>query len=148
MSSLILRNSNRPLSVLDQMDRILDSFFADTTYAASACRTPAVDVQETETAYLMSMEIPGLSEKDVEIKVDGQLLTVASRTESSKEESAKDGAKWLMKERRASSFARSFSLPKDVDTDAISASAENGILTITLPRQEKAKPRLIDIKRG
>lgn len=146
MNSLILRNSNRPLSVLDQMDRILDSFFTDSTGSLhSASRHPAVDVRGDEKEYVMTVDIPGLSEKDVEIKLDDNLLTISRKAEETREESE---ATWYMRERRTLDFARSFTIPKDVDREAIGARAENGVLTITLPKSEKAKPRMIDIRRG
>jgi len=107
-------------------------------------------VKETDNEYVMTLEVPGLSEKDVEIKLDDQLLTISSRKVEEKEEKSKEKdeekSAWLIKERKEYAFARSFTVPRDVDREAISARSEHGVLTVVLPKTEKVKPRLIEVQ--
>lgn len=114
---------------------------------------PTVDVKEAGDAYTLEMELPGRSENDVSIELDHNTLTISSKTEeekSSKEEKPeKDGkekSKYLIRERRVSSFRRSFTLPDDVNEEAVNASFKNGILTVAMPRKAPATPKRIAIK--
>jgi len=122
-------------------DGLLDSFFEDTPLWAS--RSPAVDVRESEDGYVLEAELPGLTEKDVELKVEDNILTLSSRKEEGKEEQ-KDG--YLIRERCRSEFARTFVLPKDVDRENIKAEFKNGLLNVSIPKVPEAKPRRIDVK--
>jgi len=121
-------------------DSIVDRFFDDFD---GGFRTPAVDVREDSDTYHVEFELPGLSEKDVEVKVENGVLSVASKKEESKEEK-KEG--YIRKERRHFSFCRSFSLPENVDVDKISANFKNGLLDIAVPKAPAAKPKLIEVK--
>jgi len=131
---------NRPADVVN-WDGLLDRFFDDTPLWAS--RSPAVDVRENEDGYLMEAELPGLSEKDVELKVEDNILTLSSKKEEGKEEQ-KDG--YLIRERCRTEFARTFVLPKDVDRENIKAEFKNGLLNVSIPKAPEAKPRRIDVK--
>lgn len=126
-------------SLFDDMDRIFNSVFDD----GFALRAPAVDIREDEKQYLLEAELTGLNEKDVDVKVHDGLLTISSKKEEKKEESKKD---YILRERRSSAFSRSFVLPKDVDQEKIEASFRNGLLTLTLPKSEKALPKSIEVK--
>ena len=139
MNSLI---QYRPADLFD-WNGVLDRFFDDAP--AWNLNAPAVDVRETEKGYQMDMEIPGLTEKDVEVEVKENLLTISSRKEEEREEK-KNG--YLLRERRRGSFARSFVLPEDVDREAIGAEFRNGLLQISLPKQEKAQPKRIEVRSG
>lgn len=143
MSNLILRNN-----VLGDLDRMMDAVFGDIGSTRSYSRIPAVDVVETDAGYELKADIPGFAEKDVEIKVDDQLLTISGKHEEAEAKEGKDKSGWLMRERRSASFVRSFTLPTDVEKDHISATVSNGLLTVSLPKTPKAQPRLIDVKRG
>ena len=121
-------------------DRVFDSFFGDHDYSIGR---PAVDVREDEDNYVVEVELPGLSEKDVEVKVENHVLTIASRKDESKEE--KDEG-YIRRERRHYSFKRSFSLPENVDAEKISANFKNGLLDIAVPKAPAAKPKLIEVK--
>ena len=138
MRNLVTYTPHR-LSLFDDMDRLFHNFFDD----APLSRIPTVDVREEEGRYLLEAELPGLTEKDIEVKVEENLLTISSVKEEKKEEK-KDG--YLMKERRSSSFCRSFVLPRDAEKEKIEANFKNGLLTLEIPKTEKAKPRSIDIK--
>ncbi|MBD3292982.1 MAG: Hsp20 family protein [Armatimonadia bacterium] len=107
---------------------------------------PAVDVKETDKAYLMEADLPGMSEKDVDIRVDGDTLTLASERSEEKEDK---NAGYLRRERYWQSFRRSFRLPEDVQKDKIDARFHNGVLTIEMPRtgqSKKERGRRIQIK--
>ncbi len=121
-------------------DNLLDS-----SLFGSSSAVPAVDVRETPEAYLMEIDLPGLSEKDVEVKVDNNLLTISSKKEETKEEKANG---YILKERRAARFQRSFVLPDEVEREKISASFTNGVLALSFPKVPAAKPRTIEVKKA
>ena len=131
---------HRPADLLD-WDGLLDRFFDDTPVWQS--RSPAVDVRENDEAYLMEAELPGLTEKDIELKVEENILTVSSKKEENREED-QDG--YLIRERCRSEFARTFVLPKDADREKIKAEFKNGLLNVSIPKLPEAKPRRIDVK--
>lgn len=131
---------HRPADLLN-WDGLLDRFFEDTPVWQS--RTPAVDVRETEDGYLMEAELPGLTEKDIELKVEENILTLSSRKEEDRQDE-KNG--YLIRERCRSEFARTFVLPKDVDRENIKAEFKNGLLNVSIPKSPEAKPRRIDVK--
>ena len=110
---------------------------------------PKVDVKEDGEAYTMEMDVPGRSEKDVDIELDNNTLTISSKQEEKNEmgETEKEeNGRWLIRERRVSSFQRSFTLPEDVHLEALNASFKNGILTVKLPRRALSQPKKIAIK--
>ena len=119
---------------------MLDRFFDDTPVWNT--RTPAVNVRENEDGYLMEAELPGLSDKDVELKVEDNILTLSSRKEEAKEENNEG---YLIRERRSAEFCRTFVLPRDVDRETIKAEFKNGLLTVQIPKAAEAKPRKIDV---
>ena len=130
----------RPNNLFD-WDGLMDNFFTDTPVWNA--QTPAVDVREVEDEYLMEVELPGLSDKDIELNVEDNILTLSSKNEQSKEEN-KNG--YLIRERRSQEFARTFVLPKDVDRDKIKGEFKNGLLVVSIPKKPEAKPRKIDVK--
>jgi HSP20 family protein len=132
----------RPRSLdLFDWNRIFERFFEDAPQVVS--RTPAVDIHEDDKGYRMEVELPGLTEKDVEVKVENDMLVISSKKEETKEEDKKE---YVRKERRSYSFYRSFTLPENVKPDKIEASFKNGLLLISLPKAPETKPKLIDVK--
>ena len=110
---------------------------------------PKVDVKEDSEAYTMEMDLPGRSEKDVDIELDNNTLTISSKQEErneAKETEKEENSRWLIRERRVSSFKRSFTLPEDVNLDALKASFKNGILSVKLPRRALPQPKKIAIE--
>ena len=142
MRNLVTYTPTR-LSFFDDIDRMFRSVFD--SYPVVRRREPSVDIREEEGKYTLEAELPGLSEKDIEVKVEDNLLTISSSTEEKKEEKRYG---YLMRERRSSSFSRSFVLPKNVERDKIDANFKDGLLTLRLPKTEKAQPKRIDIKKG
>lgn len=99
-------------------------------------KVPAVNITEHQDHYLVSLSAPGLKKDDFKIDVDGDVLTISSEKEESKED--KD-AKYTRKEYNYSSFSRSFTLPDGADKEKIVAKYEDGVLKINVPRDHKAK---------
>ena len=132
---------------------ILDSLFNDlvcsTPSAIYSANSPRVDVKEEYNSYTLEMELPGRSEKDVNIELDHDSLTIASKeveSKASKEDKKDKKSKYILKERRYSSFERRFTLPDDVDTEAISANFKNGLLTINKEKKAHSSPKQITIE--
>ena len=104
---------------------------------------PAVDIQETEKAFVFTAELPGLEKEDVEITLEDNLLTVSG--ERSLEEKD-EGDTYHRIERSYGKFSRSFSLPSQVDNSQVVAGFADGLLKIEVPKSEQAQPRKIEIK--
>jgi HSP20 family protein len=106
---------------------------------------PAVDVAETDKAYEIAAELPGMSDKNVEVKLADGVLTIKGEKQEEKEEKKKD---YYLHERSFGSFQRAFQVPDGVDADKIEASFKNGVLTVTLPKSAQAQKtaKKIDVK--
>jgi len=133
----------KPASVFNEMDRMIDSFFAGNS-SQKPGRYPAVDVVDNEKSYNLSVELPGYRKDDVEIKIDNNLLSISAVEEEKKEE--KEQPKYVIKERNSKSFTRTFVLPREVDKENIEAAFENGLLSLSIPKVPKAVPKKISIK--
>jgi HSP20 family protein len=107
--------------------------------------TPAVDIVESDKAYEVTAELPGMDEKNIEVKVVNGGLRITGEKKEEKEEKKKD---YYLSERRFGSFERYFRLPEGVDVDKIEASFKKGVLTVTLPKKPEAqKPeKKIEVK--
>ena len=110
-------------------------------------KVPAVDIADTEKAYEITAELPGMDEKNVEVKFADGLLTIKGEKREEKEEKKKD---YHLSERSHGSFQRSFTVPDGVDADKIDATFKDGVLTVTLPKTPEAqrKEKQIAIKKG
>lgn len=102
--------------------------------------TPAVDIYETDDSLVVVADMPGVKKDDLEISVENNLLTIHARPGVAMDESA------LMREFSLGEYFRQFTLGDKVDRDRITASLDQGVLTLSLPRAEEAKPRLIKVK--
>jgi len=121
-----------------ELDRLAGSVLS----SRSNLRVMPVDLYRDADRYVLNADLPGIDPGSVDIDVDGQLLTIrAQRTVGGIE-----GAKWLTQERPAGSFLRQFSIGEGVDTAGISASYDNGVLSVVLPVSERAKPRKIAVQ--
>lgn len=141
MNVIVKRKPQRNLLTWG-FDSFLDDFFNDSLVPAGTA-FPKVDVKEEEKQYVVEAGLPGLTEKDIDVKVENDLLTISSKKSEEKEEK-KDG--YIIKERRASSFCRSFTLPDHTDREKIEAHYKNGLLTLTIPKTKKAAPKEIEVK--
>ena len=141
-----------PLSRLrDEIDRLFDDFgftlparsiFAFPTRAAI---NPAIELAETEGGYELSVELPGLEEKDIDVEFADGVLTVSGEK---REESEKKDNGFLMSERRYGSFRRQLTLPADVDPETIAAKFKHGVLKLEMKKDQQAASRTKKIKIG
>lgn len=141
MNTLSFFNPRFTSDLFDVIDRNFSG-----TENSSKCTLPRVDVRETKDEYVLDMELPGSTEKDVEINLKDRILSINSVKEDKKEEKL-DG-EWLIKERVSKSFSRSFTLPEDINGEEVSAGFKNGLLTISIPRRAQSKARTIAITAG
>lgn len=114
-------------------------------WLSGAFATPAVDFAEDDKAYHITAELPGMSEKDIDVTVSGDTLTIKGEKRDEKEEKAKN---YYLSERSYGSFQRSFTLPEGVDRDKVEAAFAAGVLTLTLPKTPEAvkQQKKIEIK--
>ena len=105
---------------------------------------PSVDIEEEEDKYLIKADLPGVEKKDIDVKLENGVLSI--RGEKQTESETGKGTRRHRSERFQGSFARSFTLPDAVKADKVDASYKDGVLSLTIPKEEKAKPKSIDIK--
>ena len=104
---------------------------------------PVVDIEETDDAYLIKAELPGVKKEDVKVTIEEGVLTIQGEK---KYEKKKKDKKQLRVERAYGSFIRSFTLPNNVKNDEIKAKYKDGVLTLTIPKTEEAKPKQLEIE--
>ncbi len=128
-----------------EIGRVFDGLFPeyDAENAVIAQWAPRVDVSENKDAYLIKAELPGVNRNDVKITLHDNILTIKGEKKEEKEE--KDVNVHRI-ERSFGVFERAFSLPLSVKSDKIDASFKDGVLSITLPKAEEAKPKEIEVK--
>jgi len=135
------------LNMQREINKMFDSFFrggvVDDGTLATSLWSPAVDVAEHENEYRVKVELPGVSKDDVKITMQDNILTI--RGEKKQEKESKESSYHRI-ERSYGAFQRSFTLPTTVKSDRIEATYKDGILTITLPKAEEAKPKQIEVK--
>lgn len=121
---------------------VLQNFFNDFERIAPTHQNafPAVNVLEDENSFKIELAAPGLKKEDFKINVHENVLTISAEQKTESEENKNDG-KYTRKEFNYSSFKRSFTLPKTVDGDKIVASYNEGVLGLSLPKKEEAKPK-------
>lgn len=129
-------------SFQDQMNDLLRDFFGTTNGPKPVDFNPMVDVTETADAILVKAEVPGMDAKDIEIKIEGDTLSMRGEKKSEKDEKGKT---FHRVERTFGSFYRAFRLPAEVKVDAVKAVCRNGVLEVTLPKVEAAKAREVKI---
>jgi HSP20 family protein len=140
-----------PLGMLrrfhDEVSRLFDEDYygvagGDQSSAATSHWAPAVDIKEEQDRYLLRADVPGVDSKDIEITMENGVLTIkGERKHEDKEE--REGYKRV--ERVYGAFFRRFTLPDTADADKVSASSKNGVLEVTIPKQEKVQPRKIKV---
>ena len=135
--------------------RMLDRFFEDSLmnpdWMGNLCTHtlekdpgyPAVDIREEDDSFVLEADLPGLTEKDIDLQVDGNQLNLSSKEAEKKGESKQV---YLIKERRTPSFSRSFVIPENVNKEGISADVKDGVLSVNLPKAPETKPKHIEVK--
>ena len=138
------------VSIQDRMNRIFDEAFRVRTggeedWALGGNWAPAVDIYEHEGNIVLKAELPGIDPKDVDVRVENNVLTLRGER---KVDSEVKREQYHRVERAYGSFTRSFTLPNAVDTEKIKAEYSDGVLRVTLPQREEAKPKQISISVG
>ena len=139
------RKSRNDLARLHrEMDDLFQSFFGGWDWPLSERKVwPAIDIAENDEAIVVKAEVPGCKSEDIDISVHGNTLTISG--EKKEEEERKEKGYYHI-ERAYGSFRRDLTLPADVEADKIDAVYKNGVLTVTVPKAEKAKPVKVKIK--
>lgn len=148
MTTIVRWDPIRELGTLqDRMNRVFEDMWGRTRRGEDDYVTgswmPAVDVRESKDALEIQAELPGIDPKDVTVSVEGGVLTIKG---SRQFEKATEGETYHRVERAYGSFERSFTLPTNVDPGRIDAKFRQGLLLLTLPKREEAKPKAITIK--
>ncbi len=134
----------RRFGFVPEIDRFFDSFWRGPQHDFRALSTwsPATDVQETDTDLLVHVELPGLSRKDIKVNMENGVLSIQGEKQNASEEKEH---RHHVSERTYGRFARSFTLPSEVDAEKIKAGFEDGVLTLTLPKTKASVARAIEI---
>jgi HSP20 family protein len=135
------------VSLREAMNNLLEESFVRPRGGAGGAAGLAVDVRETPEAFVVTASVPGVSPDEVDITVLGDTLHIRGERREERSEEGEQG-RWLIRERRVGSFERSIALPTTVKADAADADFKDGVLTITLPKAEEAKPRSIPVRGG
>src|SRR5436309_15528912 len=134
-------------SIQNEMNRLFNTFFDEPSAGENSGTSlrrwiPALDLVETDDDFVLRADLPGLSEDDVKIELQGNTLTVAGERKS---EHDGDGAGYHRLERGWGSFARSLTVPEGIDAESITARFDRGILELHIPKPEQHKPRRVAI---
>ncbi|WP_103020420.1 Hsp20/alpha crystallin family protein [Salinibacter altiplanensis] len=145
----LTRTRNRNLNGLqNEIDRVFDRFFpssdeSEENTSPQAVWRPRMDLIETEDAYRLHLDMPGINTDDLTISYKDNELIVSGERESSRTD---ENEEFVRVERSFGHFRRAFTLPQTVDADNIEAAHDNGVLTIRVPKTEAARPRQIEIR--
>jgi len=137
------------MSIQDEMNQMFERVFGRRgpggreAGLTSATWAPAVDISEQKNAYVVTAEVPGVKPEDLDVTLEDGLLTIQGERRSEEESTDRQ---YHRVERRFGSFRRSITLPSQVDADRIEASYADGVLQVTVPKAESAKPKKIDVR--
>ncbi|MBN2019899.1 MAG: Hsp20/alpha crystallin family protein [Sedimentisphaerales bacterium] len=144
MTLLSLRQGKNDLARLHRdMDDLVSSFFGGWPALAEKTVWPAIDISEDENTLTVKAEVPGCNAEDIDISVQGNTLTISGEKKHEEEKKEKG---YYYAERNYGSFRRDLSLPSDIDPSKIDAACKNGVLTIKLPKSERAKAVKVKVK--
>ena len=159
MFNIVRRGSQTPAEPLPRLSewdpvQLMENFwrwdpFAD--YAPVRRMTneqtfaPRFDVKESKDGYLFTADLPGIEEKDIEISLTGNRLCISGQRS---QEEKKEGENYYMLERSYGGFCRTFTLPDGADTEKITASMKDGVLTLNVPKHLESKPRRVALSKG
>ncbi|MBA3546492.1 MAG: Hsp20/alpha crystallin family protein [Nannocystis sp.] len=136
---------NDPFRAFDAVRRRMDQVFREYDQSAGPrARTsyPRASLRDTHEGFVLTAEVPGLADNDIQISATMDSLTIAGERKSV----APEGYAVHRQERGSLRFARSFALPAKIDVDKVSASVKNGVLTVTMPKHPESQPRAITVK--
>ena len=126
----------------DLFDRFFEDFGLPSLITEETSFSPTLDVSETEKELIVKAEVPGMDKEDIGINLSDGLLTIKGEKRHEKKEEKEN---YHCIERRYGTFSRTMRLPVDVETDKVDATYKDGVLTITLPKSETAKPKKIEV---
>ena len=139
-------------TIQSEMNRLFNTFFDSPSNSAGPVNggghrrwLPAMDLLETDSDFVLRADLPGLSEQDVNIELEDNVLTISGERKAEHEE-RKEG--YYRVERASGSFSRSLTLPEGIDADAVQASFDSGVLEVRIPKPEERKPRKVSISVG
>ena len=139
-----------PFAGITSTRRLIDRVFDDTFFRPYRLGSSQLDgtylpldVAQTRDEVVIKASLPGLKPPDVQVSLDGNVLTIRGETGASQD--TEDGS-YVLRERRQGAFHRSLTLPKGLVTDKVEARFEDGVLTLTIPKAEESKPRTIEVK--
>ena len=137
-------------TIQNEMNRLFNTFFETTPGQGSHSATsrrwlPAMDLVERESEFVLRADLPGLSEEDVNIEVEDNVLTISGERKSEHEERTEG---YYRLERASGNFSRSLTLPEGVDPEKVQASFDRGVLEVRIPKPEQRKPRKVTISAG
>jgi HSP20 family protein len=131
------------LSIQDEMNQLFGRIFGQ--QAGQRAWAPVLDIAERPDAYLVTVEVPGVKPEDLDITLEGGVLTVQGERRFQDESTDQQ---WHRVERRYGAFRRSITLPSQVKADKIEASFDNGLLRVLVPKAEAAMPKRIEVRAG
>ena len=143
----------RPGAVEDQFGRLVESMFEDffaplaqggSRWLEATASVPRLDMTETENAYDIQAEMPGVEKEDLKVAIDRQRVTIEGECRKANER--REGENVVYSERSARKFMRSFTLPSEVDDAAAQAKLENGVLHLSLPKKQGGAVRRLDVQ--
>lgn len=126
----------------EQMNKLFENSFQNQGENAITGWAPSVDIYETENELVLKADLPGVNEKDIDVRVENNTLTV--RGERQFEKTVKED-NYLRVERNYGAFSRTFGLPNTVNTEAVSAEYKSGVLTVQLPKRAESKPKQVKV---
>ncbi len=135
-------NYYTPADLQKEVDRIFDGFMNRRVISRIDGYTPRIDVAETEAAFILEVEAPGLSKDDFKVVAEEGVLTISGERKNNED------LKYLQRESGYGSFSRAFNIGDRIEAEKITASYKDGVLTLTLPKAEKVKPKAIKVKAG
>jgi HSP20 family protein len=144
--TVLTRFPFRDLTALqNRMNRLFDEQYGGREDLTTGAFVPPVDIYEDEHGVQLKLEVPGVDEKDLDIRVENNVLSVSGERKFEKEEKEEN---FHRVERRYGSFTRSFTLPSTISTEDVQANYENGVLKIRLAKRAEAKPKQIKVTVG
>lgn len=135
-------NYYTPAELQKEVDRIFDGFMNRKVISRMDGYAPRIDVAETDAAFILEVEAPGLSKEDFNVVAEEGVLTISGERKNNED------LKYLQRESGYGSFSRAFNIGDRIEAEKITASYKDGVLTLTLPKAEKVKPKSIKVKAG
>lgn len=130
-------------SIQDDMNRLFEDFFVPSDGSSSSLSfVPSIDLSETKEQVKIKADLPGMSEKDIEVTLENNVLSIKGKRESEKETKEES---YYSKERVCGTFLRQVTLPKKINPDSIKAKFKNGVLDITMDKAQEEKSKMIEI---